>query len=242
MNILIPMAGLGTRFRRSRFKDPKPLIDIYGKSMIQRVIESFDGSVNKFLFVVRDTEHTENILKTLKNICDSPTIKVIDEVTTGPASTCLLMQEYIDNDEELIIANCDQIMLWNYSRFIDYVRHPSVDGAVVTYTTNTPKNSYATIDKAGNVLKIKEKVVISDISLNGVHYWKRGRDFIASAGEMIEAKDTAPNGEFYVGPTYNYLISGGKNIAIYHIANCQHNAVGVPEDLEKFLRRYYESL
>jgi len=65
---------------------------------------------------------------------------------------------------------------------------------------------------------------------------------VTSALEMIEKNDTAPNGEFYVGPTYNYLIDSGKNIGIYHIPNYQHNAVGEPEDLERFLRKYYESL
>ena len=242
MNIVIPMAGLGSRFKGSRFKEPKPLIDIYGKPMIQRAIESFNDPSARFLFILRQTEHTEKLIKVLNNVCDNTEIKIIDKVTRGPANTCLLMKEFIDNDEELVIANCDQIMFWDYARFLHNVRYSDIDGAIVTYTSNTPKNSYALIDKFGNVTKIKEKVVISDISLNGVHYWRRGKDFVTSALEMIEKNDTAPNGEFYVGPTYNYLIDSGKNIGIYHIPNYQHNAVGEPEDLERFLRKYYESL
>jgi len=244
MNILIPMAGLGTRFKRSRFKKSKPLIDIYGKPMIQHAVESFNSLEAKFTFVIRDLKDkdTEKLVKTLNEICHCPNIKIIDELTSGPATTCLLMKEFINNDEELLIANCDQIMFWDFNKFLHYVRHPDIDGAIVTYTTSTPKNSYAKINQFGNVLKIKEKVVISDISLNGIHYWKHGSDFVDSASEMIEKKDFAPNGEFYVGPTYNYLIDKGKKIVIYHVANYQHNAVGEPADLEEFLRKYYENL
>jgi dTDP-glucose pyrophosphorylase len=244
MNILIPMAGLGSRFEGSRFIGPKFLIDICGKPMIQRAIEAFTSKVEnaRFLFVLRRTKDIDRIVNILENVCANLRIKIVDEITSGPTDTCLAMKEYINNQEELIIANCDQIMFWDFKKFLHCVRYPDVDGAIVTYTSTTPKNSYAEIDQRGNVKRIKEKVVISDISLNGIHYWKHGRDFVESAMEMMENKDTAPNGEFYVGPTYNYLINNGKNISIYHVANFQHNAVGVPDDLEKFLRKYYESL
>ncbi len=242
MNILIPMAGLGSRFDGSRFKSSKPLIDIYGKPMIQRAIESFQHEDAKFIFVIRNTDDTQTVVQLLNTLCKNSIIKIIDDVTCGPACTSLLVEEYIDNDEELIIANCDQIMFWDFDKFLYYARHHSHEGVIVTYTTDTPKNSYAKIDKMGNVLQVKEKCVISNISLNGIHYWKKGKYFVTSSRQMIEARDTAPNGEFYVGPSYNYMIKNNQNVGIYHVANWQHNAVGVPADLEKFLRKYYESL
>jgi dTDP-glucose pyrophosphorylase len=242
LNVLIPMAGLGTRFNGSRFGRPKPLIDIYGKTMIQRAIESLGFDEARHLFVIRQTEDTAEIIENLSSICKDPIIQIIDKVTEGPASTCLLMEEYINNDDELVIANCDQIMFWDTTKFLYGIRYPEHDGLIVTYTANTDKNSYAKINQQGDVLQVKEKCVISDISLNGIHYWRRGSDFVESAKSMIEARDTAPNGEYYVGPTYNYMIKKGKKVGIYHIPNWQHNAVGIPMDLERFLKKYYESL
>ena len=242
MNILIPMAGLGSRFLGSKYKAPKYLIDICGKSMIERAMESFKTLDAKYHFVLRETSHTGEVVDILNSICDNPNIMIISELTDGPANTALLMSEYINNDQELIIANCDQIIFWDFAKFLHYCNYSVHDGVIVTYTTDTPKNSYARIDKLGNVLEVREKEVISNISLNGVHYWKKGSCFVRSSLEMIEAKDTAPNGEYYIGPSYNYMIKNNRKIGVYHIPNCQHNAVGVPDDLDLFLEKYSESL
>jgi hypothetical protein len=158
----------------------------------------------------------------------------IDYVTQGPASSALLFKDQINNSDELVIANCDQIMEWTSSRFLDYVRH--YDGAVVTYHADTDKNSYARVNKEGLVQEIREKQVISNISLNGIHYWQQGQYFVSSAEAMIQANDRAPNGEFYIGPSYNYMVKAEKTVGIYHIPNQFHHPVGVPDDLDKFIR------
>lgn len=162
----------------------------------------------------------------------------VEETTGGPACTSLLFEREISNDQELIIANCDQIMWWDSGLFLQTARYDRYDGVLVTYTSDTPKNSYCQIDKNGLVHEVKEKEVISDISLNGVHYWRKGHYFVESAKSMIDANDTAPNGEFYVGPTYNHMINKfGKRVGIHHIPNWQHNPVGVPDDLNRYLQR-----
>jgi hypothetical protein len=125
-------------------------------------------------------------------------------------------------------------MEWNSDTFFLNVRQ--YDGAIVTYHSDTDKNSYARINKQGLVTEVREKEVISNISLNGIHYWKQGRSFVDSAENMIANNDRAPNGEFYVGPTYNYMIKRKQRVGIYHIPNQQHHAVGVPIDLENYLK------
>ena len=114
------------------------------------------------------------------------------------------------------------------------------DGAVVTYHSDTEKNSFARLDKKGFVTEIREKEVISNVSLNGIHYWGKAFRFFVSAKEMIAKNDRAENGEFYIGPTYNYMIKNNYRVGIYHIPNEQHHPVGVPADLEKYLN-YYDS-
>ena len=233
MNIVIPMAGRGSRFAEKRILTPKPLIDVNGRTMIERAIESLDLD-GKWNFVIRNDEHVDRVCSAIETIKPGSNFIFIDYVTEGPASSALLFKEQINTDDELIIANCDQIMEWTSERFLDYVRY--YEGAVVTYHADTDKNSYARVNKAGLVQEIREKQVISNISLNGIHYWRHGTSFVTAAEAMIAANDRAPNGEFYIGPTYNYMVRAGQTVGIYHIPNQFHHPVGVPDDLNEFLR------
>lgn len=237
MNIIIPMAGEGTRFPKDTYKIPKPLIDIRGEPMIQRAIESL-GLNGTYHFVIRKDSYYDQVCSLLHKILIEPKIISVEETTEGPAASCLLFKDFVDSEEELVIANCDQIMWWDSDLFLTTARYYKYDGLVVTYSTTTPKNSYARIDHEGFVKEIKEKEVISDISLNGIHYWRKGKYFVQSAEDMIKCNDRAPNGEFYVGPSYNHMIKQGLKVGIHHIPNYQHNPVGVPEDLNSFLEKY----
>jgi len=234
MNILIPMAGLGSRFPNSKL--PKPLIDVNGKPMIQKSVESM-GVNGNYIFITR-TEHNYDfeLDKKIKELFPNSKTINVDYLTEGPACTALLAKEYIDNDMPLIIANCDQIMNWDHEMFNLFCKLYSHDGFVVTYFANTIKNSYVKIDKYGFATEMKEKEIISNISTNGIHFWKKGSDFVQSVNDMIANNDRAPNGEFYIAPSYNYLINKDKKIGIFHIPNCQHWAVGTEEDLDEYMR------
>jgi NDP-sugar pyrophosphorylase family protein len=227
------MAGLGSRFPKDKYYLPKPLIDVNGKPMIVRAIESLDMD-GRYYFVLRNDEFLEITQSIISKVVEDPKFVTVDHTTEGPACSVLLFKEYINNNQELITANCDQIMEWSSELFFHNVR--LYDGAVVTYYSDTDKNSYVKINKKGLAVQFAEKEVISNISLNGIHYWKKGRDFVSSAEEMIHANDRAPNGEFYIAPSYNYMINAGKKVGIFHIPIEQHHAVGVPIDLEKFLK------
>lgn len=232
INVLIPMAGAGSRFSQQGFTLPKPLIDVNGAPMIVRVISSLGIKDAKFLFVIAKNEFSDQTKDSISSIVQNPKFIEIDYVTRGPANSALLFKDLINTDSELLITNCDQIMEWDSDKFLMHARQ--YDGCIVTYTETTDKNSYAEVDNNGLVVRVKEKEVISNISLNGIHYWKHGTFFVESAERMIAANDTAPNGEFYIGPSYNYMT--GLRIGIYHIPNTQHHAVGVPADLEKFIK------
>lgn len=231
MNILIPMAGSGSRFKNNGVITPKPFIEIYGKTMIQHAVESLDLD-GRYIFVVhkshKDFVPVTQILQEIKPDC---IIIETAETTMGPACSALLSENYIA-DEELVITNCDQIMKWSGQYFLHCAR--MYDGTIVTYYNNSSKNSYAKLDNNGNVLCVKEKQIISNVSLNGIHYYKFGKYFVDAAKSMITHSDSV-NGEFYVGPTYNYMIASGLKVGIHHIPNEQHYAVGTPEDLKHYI-------
>lgn len=234
MNIIIPMGGLGSRFPRDRYAH-KPLIDIYGKPMIVRALDSLKLKGN-YYFIIRRDENTEMVKDIIQNSIGLSRFIEIDKTTEGPACSALLFKDYIDNDEELIIANCDQIMEWNSKIFLQVASNYA--GCVVTYYSTTEKNSYIKVDRNGLGVELREKIVISNIGLNGIHYWRKGKYFVHSAQMMISQNDRAPNGEFYIAPTYNYMIKYGHPVGIYHIPNEQHHSVGDPEDLNKYLKHY----
>jgi len=241
MNILIPMAGRGDRFRNGGYANTKPLIDIAGQPMIQRAVESV-GLPGQYIFIVSKIDNQiEEVKALLKTITHKPIIIEIDFVTDGPASSCLLAKEYINNDTPLVIMNCDQIMKWNSRVFYATISVTTLDGLVVTYNTNIGKNSYVRLDEQGFATEFAEKRVISPYSLNGIHFWKKGSDFVYSAERMIE-KNLRTNNEFYVSTTYNELIEDGKKIGIYDIPPSEHWAVGTPEDLERYMRLNHGSL
>jgi len=235
MNILIPMAGLGSRFKASGYTVPKPLIPIEGKPMIENAVDTL-GIKGNFIFI---TQKKHNLKSHLQSIYENCNVIEIDYITKGSACTCLLAKEYINNNLPLIITNCDQIMWWDDKSFATFVENYPYDGFVVTYTSDTIKNSYIRLNRDGFGVELAEKQVISSISLNGIHYWRQGKDFVYSAETMIKNNENY-NGEFYVAPTYNNLIKKGKKIGVYHIPNEQHNAVGTPEDLIKYADKTYE--
>lgn len=234
LNILIPMAGRGSRFKTSGYTVPKPLIPIEDKPMIQHAVDTL-GVKGNYIFICQKEHDLADQLKELYKGCD---VIEIDYTTEGAACTALLAKQYINNDSPLIITNCDQIMWWDDKSFSTFVENYPYDGFVVTYTSDTPKNSYIKLDREGFGTELAEKQVISSISLNGIHYWKYGRDFVNSAEDVIN-RDIRFNNEFYIAPTYNSLIEKGRKIGVYHIPNEQHNAVGTPEDLIKYTDRVY---
>lgn len=236
INILIPMAGEGSRFQSAGYTTPKPLIEIFNKPMIKHAVESL-GVKGRYIFITRKEHKVKEYLE--EEFPDSIVLE-IDYTTRGSAVTCLLAKEYINSEVPLLITNCDQIMHWDSVSFNSFIENYPHDGFVVTYTEFTNKNSYIEIDNYGFGKRIAEKEVISNISLNGIHYWKHGKDFVSSSIQMIENNETY-NNEFYVGPTYNTLIRQGKKIGIYHIPNQQHNAVGTPEDLLNYVDKVFNN-
>ena len=148
-------------------------------------------------------------------------------------------KKYIDNDEELVITNCDQIMEWSSNNFKSFINNTNMDGAVVTYETNDPKHSFIRVDEKGNGVLLTEKNPISNLGLTGIHYWKKGKYFVESAENNISL-GLKENNEFYVAPTYNHLINKGMIIKNYHLGKNQFNPVGTPEDLRIYIGKSNE--
>jgi HAD superfamily hydrolase (TIGR01509 family) len=235
MNILIPMAGAGTRFQQAGYTFPKPLIDVNGKPMIQVVVDNINIDAN-YIFVVQK-EHREkyNLDALLKLITPKCTIVEVDGITEGAACTTLLAKEFINNDEPLLMANSDQFAEWDSNEFMYKMNEQNVDGGIVTFKATHPKWSFAKVDEYGYVTEVAEKNPISTDATVGIYYWTKGSDYVKYAEEMI-ANNIRTNNEFYVCPVFNQAINDGKKIKSFNIEKMW--GLGTPEDLKHYIQNY----
>jgi NDP-sugar pyrophosphorylase family protein len=231
------MAGRGSRFKDAGYAFPKPLIDVQGKTMIEVVVNNLRPSVDhRFIFVVQK-EHYDlfdlyNVLKTIsKNKFE---VVVINGITEGAACTVLTALEFINNDDDLLIANSDQFIETSIDGFVQEARLGNKDGFIMTFPASHPKWSYALTDENNKVLEVAEKKLISSHATVGIYYFRKGSFFVEAAQNMIY-KNIRSNNEFYVCPVYNEMIIQDKKIYTYEIPAESMYGLGTPEDLNLFL-------
>lgn len=224
LNIIIPMAGRSSRF----FGVPKVLIPVEGKPMIHRVIDNIrPRREHRFIFICLK-EHRKGLEPLLSELGE---IIWVDDVTEGAACTVLKAKELINNNDPLMISDCDQIIGIDFNNFYDYFFASDYDAMFTTVESDDPAFSYAKV-KDGRVIETAEKKVISNISPCGKHIYKKGKYFVEAAEKMIKNNKRA-NNEFYVTPTHNEMLD--RKIGIYPVTGWYD--IGTPENLKKYLER-----
>ena len=230
----MPMAGLGKRFANFGYKEPKPLIKVLGKTIVEWSIETI-GLDGNFVFCCRK-DHIEKhaIDKILKKTVPNCSIVTINYQTKGTAQSVLEASNFIDNDDELVISDSDHYMIWDTSKFNKTIRNSDIDACVMVFPEEQNSNvlSYVKLNKEGYVIESAEKIPISKISAAGIHYYKKGADFVKYANRMIE-KNVKFNNEFYVTPVYNEFVSDDKKIVAFPII--KKLALGSPAEVFKFI-------
>lgn len=234
-NIVIPMAGKGSRFSQAGYTFPKPLIEVGHKPMIQVVVDNI-GLDGRYIFIVLKEHYEKFSLKyllpliTKGNPCE---IVQVDTVTEGAACTVLLAEKLINNKDELLLANSDQWVDWVPDHFIQRMHDKKAHGGILTFHSTHPKWSFVKIDETSSkITEVAEKRPISTNATVGIYWFKEGKSFVEGAHRMIE-KNIRVNNEFYVAPVYNELIAWGDFILPYPIAEMK--GLGTPEDLDRFL-------
>ena len=238
INIVIPMAGRGSRFAKAGYEFPKPLIDVNGRPMIEVVTQNIaPRRQHRFIYICQQ-EHLEKygLSERLKKISPNCEIIAIDHITDGAACTVLLAERYIDNDDPMMIANSDQFVDTDINDYLSAIKDN--DGLIMTMPADDPKWSFIKYDENGYVTMVREKEVISNEATVGIYNYAKGSDFVKYARQMIR-KNIRVNNEYYVAPVYNEMIEDGKKIVFKDVGSKMHG-LGTPEDLEKFLEAYAE--
>lgn len=237
INIIIPMAGMGSRFASAGYEKPKPFIDVLGKPMIVRVLENLSYPDARYILIARK-DHLEKEKDLVAKIEKDFNAKfvAIDKLTEGTACTVLYARAFINNDAPLLIANSDQIVDIDIASFIDDCFERDLDGSILTFIDEdmNPKWSFAKLNEQSLVVDVKEKVAISNIATVGIYFYRKGKDFVDAALDMIIENDRV-NNEFYTCPTYNYAIKNQARIGVFNIEMEQMHGIGTPEDLNLYL-------
>jgi dTDP-glucose pyrophosphorylase len=239
LDIVVPMAGRGSRFADAGYSLPKPLIDVGGRAMIEIVIDNLRPSRDhRFVFIAqRAHEAMFDLSARLRTWAPGSDVVLIDGVTEGAACTMLTARDVIDLDAPLMIANSDQYIDYSIDAYLEAFDVAGTDGFIMTMTATDPKWSFIRFDDHGTPVGVAEKVPVSDVATVGIYNFARGADFVRSAEAMIAADDRV-NGEFYVAPVYDHLVSAGGTLGYHGIGSEAEGmyGLGTPADLELFLR------
>jgi len=243
IQILIPMAGAGSRFKKKGFKPPKPLIDVHGKPMIAHVINNLKPECDHtFIFACQESHLREYSLEaTLRELVPECQIVPISELTDGAARTCLTCEDVLDLNKPMMIANCDQWINLDINSFLQGWEEAK-QGHVMCMKAKSEKWSYIKYDDNNNPVGIVEKRAVSEDATVGVYCFRKADYFFQSARRMIELEDLT-NGEYYVAPTYTHMVEMGYSFSIKLVGDIETTmfGLGTPEDLDYFIRNTPES-
>lgn len=237
LHIIMPMAGEGSRFRNAGWTTPKPLIELKGKPLFVRAIESVkvDGAPMKYSLIVRQ-EHIDDygIDKGIREILPEAMVYSVERTTRGAVETCLIAEQGIADDDAVVVMDCDlEFRSEAYKHIIEDClnKDDATGGALVSFESDQPKYSYAEVDANGNVVRTAEKEVISSHALCGAYFFASGKEFKEAAHALLNAPMEKP--EFYVSLLYNRLLAKGDTIKLAPME--EYYSYGTPDELNRYL-------
>lgn len=241
MTIVITMAGLGSRFRKAGYHVPKYMIEAKGKTLFEwsmLSLEGFKNSDNRYIFIVRKEDESCEFITKICSKMDIHNIQVIelDEATDGQATTAMKAAPYWDKKSELVIYNIDTYV----EEFEMTAQQVSGDGFIPCFHAEGEHWSFVKLDDEGNALEVREKKRISDNCTLGLYYFKSCELYEKMYSEYYSSSETLENGEKYVAPLYNYMISKGMKVNISIVDYDKIHVLGTPEELEVFKNNFKE--
>lgn len=232
MIVVMPIGGLGKRFVAAGYTFAKPLITIRNRPMLQWAVESLGLPWAQHVFVCNQEDVERYPIQAMCRQITPHQSVVVETKRQGAAAAVLLGLEHQREDEELVIANSDQWLQWDANRFMDQVWRGRFDGALPVFQSAHPKWSFAQLGPEGLVKWVAEKQPISPWATCGIYYWRTIKSFRECAARMMGDEAKRVNGEWYVAPVYNELLSQGGRVMVYD--DLEMWGLGTPEDLEEF--------
>jgi dTDP-glucose pyrophosphorylase len=235
MIVLMLMAGSNEAFQQQGFAYAKPLVEIDGRPIAEHAwscLKSIGDS--SFVFVIRKEDDLRFHLGDMLSLLEPKASIVRTEGNTaGAACTALLAIQQIDKDEELLIANGDQVFTADVRAAIDEFRARSLDAGTLVFDSVHPRWSFVRLGADGLVIEAAEKRPLSRLATAGLYYFRSGRDYVQAAQAMIR-KGASVNGAYYVCPTFNELILQSKRVGVVQIKRDQYISLATPQAAEEY--------
>jgi len=237
LNILLPMADQSMFFREADWIYPKPLIDVEGAMLVERVLAQYAGIADKrFLFVIRAEDAQKHSLdRVLRLLTESCLLHEVRGETRGALCSALLHVGAIDNDTPLLVANADQIVDVDYEAFLAGVAARNLDAATLVFPSAHPRWSYVQLDGQDEVQETAEKRPISRDAIAGLYYFRRGSDFVTAAKRAIE-KEAMVAGRYFLSACFNELILMQRRVGASRIDAAQYHSFYAPDQIERYQR------
>ena len=241
MKVLIPMAGTGNRFVQKGYKEPKPLIKVNDKMIIEYILDMFDDE-DEIYFICNKTHLKQtNIRDVLLDLQPNGTVLEIEDHKKGPIYTVMPFIDVVEDDEDVMVCYCDNPFLWNKNSFLHHVKSKKLDGCILTHTglhphtLNSTKMAYLKIED-DLMLEIKEKQCYTNNPMlehasTGAYYFSRGDVMKRCFKETID-RNINYNGEYYVTLCYNILVEKNYRVGFYDTEFV--TVFGTPEEVESF--------
>ncbi|ARD14504.1 MULTISPECIES: glycosyltransferase family 2 protein [Pseudomonas] len=240
LQIIVPMAGAGSRFAVAGYTDPKPLIPVHGVPMIKVVIDNLTPNCpHRFIFIFicqADQVATYSLREKLNAWAPGCDIVELGGLTGGAACSVYAARHLLDYSQQVMIANSDQYVDVDINAYLQAINESDAAGLIMTMKASDPKWSFVGFSAEGLITRVVEKEVISDEATVGIYNFRNAGQLI-SAIETMVMKDLRVNGEFYVAPAYNEIIGRGAKVIHYSIGAEGHGmyGLGIPADLNQFL-------
>lgn len=251
MNIIIPMAGAGQRFADEGYKTSKPAIPTTyretGKDypMVVCATKDLPGveeDGSNVTYIDRNFHKLDGVEDVIRLHYPSAKFITVEKLTEGQACTCLLAKEIIDNDEELLIAGCDNGMVIDKEKFDKMTkecdvlaftyRHnqavlakPDAYGWMIVEDEDSCKISGISIKKAISDTPMEDHAIVATF------WFRHGSDFVKAAEKMISENDRV-NNEFYVDQVMKHCLELGLDTRVFEIE--RYIGWGTPKDYEEY--------
>lgn len=238
INVLIPACGRSKFYEDSFY--PQNVVEIFGKPMIEYVVENYKKLKGvQYTFCLFSDEcdqfHTDKIVSILTgHKCN---VVKQENVTAGALCTALLAIDYIENDDELIIANSDQIIDADMEKVLNAFRSRKQDCGVICFNSVHPRWSYVRLNKNGEVIETAEKQPLSNHAIAGFYYFAHGRDFVEAAKQVIRKRETY-NGRFFIASSINEIILQNKKVGYYEIEPMAYHSFYLPDKIKDYQKEH----
>lgn len=245
LQVVVPMGGLGTRFRRVGVTTPKPLIDVDGVPMVARALASlrpWPGPLRVVAVLRADDDAEHGLAGAVREAVTGAggpggaTLEVVllHRDTRGAVETVLEAAPLLDPEGPVVVMDCD--IAFEAPGWFPAVREAaesgSPDGLLLSFASDDPRFSYAEVDASGAVTRTAEKRVISPDALMGVYTFTRAATLVERGRALLDQQLSATMPEYYVSLLFNGMVAAGQRVGLVRGA---FTSFGTPEELAAHL-------